>query len=248
MIKLREEIDKKLKENSIPKVNEMSKIILVNKNNNNSFSDNLQNENNVYNRLYENNYYSNDIKIELDKSDFSDIKPKNNTEEINDFLERQEIYENIKQESINKNKIINNINKDSKNDELTFKPKINFTSDLIARTNPERIGEDIDDKYKRLYDEAEKLKQRKEQLKTFYDAQYNFTPKINELSKVIGNTILLNRKNFFNYEIKNSFVSKENLIKNEIDIKCTFKPNIIKNQKYKNIQSNYKYDDNIPKK
>ena len=248
MNKLREEIDKKIKEKSIPKMNEMSKIILMNKNNNNSFSDNFQIENNVYNRLYENKYYSNDINIELDKNDFTNIKQNNNINEINNFLERQKIFENIKQEHIYKNKIINNINNISKNEELTFKPKINSASDIIVRTNPERIGEDIDDKFKRLYDEAAKIKQKKEQLKSFYEAQYNFTPKINELSKIIGNTISSNKKNLSDYKINNSFSSKENLIKKEIDNNCTFKPEIVNNHKYKNIQSNYKYDDNISQK
>ena len=50
------------------------------------------------------------------------------------------------------------------------------------------------------------------------------------------------------YKINNSFSSKENLIKKEIDNNCTFKPEILNNHKYKKIQSNYKYDDNISQK
>ena len=245
--KLREEIDKQIKDKSIPKINEKSKIILNRQNNiNNNFNTEYNpNENNVYNRLYENKYCSNNINIELDKNDFIDIKPKNNTYEINDFLERQKIFENLKKEHIYKYKLINKDN-NGRNDELTFKPKINSTSDLIAKSDPERKGEDINDKYKRLYDEAEKIKEKKEQLTNFYNAQYDFTPKINELSKIIGN--LNNKKNLFNDTMNSTVISNINKMKKEIDNECTFKPNIITNQKYNYIQSNYKFDDNISQK
>ena len=242
MMKLREEIDKEIKDKSVPKINETSKIIFANQYNYNTI-----NENNVYDRLYENNYYNNNNNdnnddIELNKNDVNDnMKTKNNLYEINDFLERQKIFENLKNEHIYRYKL-NNKNNEEQNEELTFKPKINSTSDIIAKTNPERMEEDIDDKYQRLYDEAEKIKQKKEELKSFYDAQYDFKPKINELSKIIGNSISYNKKNMTNSEIS------ENIVKNEIYNECTFKPNIINNEKYKNIQSNYKYDNNISEK
>ena len=80
MIKLREEIDKEIKDKFIPKINEKSKIIFEN-NNNNLYIDYNLNENNVYNRLYKNKYCNNN-NIELDKNDFTDNKPKNNINEI----------------------------------------------------------------------------------------------------------------------------------------------------------------------
>jgi len=250
IMKMREEIDKKIKEKSIPKINEKSKIILSKQNNKNYFTEYSQienekeTENNVYNRLYENRYNTNNVQTDLDKNDFIDIKPRNTTNEINDFIERQKIFDNIKQEHIHKYKMINNDNKEE-NEELTFKPKINSTSEIIAKTNPERMGEDDDDKYQRLYEEAEKIKEKREQLVNFYNAQYDFKPKINEISKIIGN----NKKNLSNNESNNnSFISNLDKIKSEMNSECTFKPNILANEKYDHIKSNYKFDDNISQK
>lgn len=249
IMKLREEIDKEIKEKSIPKINEKSKIILSKQNNKNYFTEYSQienekeTENNVYNRLYENRYTTNNIQSDLDKNDFIDTKPRNTMNEINDFIERQKIFDNIKQEHIHKYKILNNDNKEE-NEELTFKPKINSTSDIIAKTNPERMGEDRDDKYQRLYEEAEKIKEKREQLANFYNAQFDFKPKINEISKIIGN----NKKNLSNESNNNSFISNLDKIKNEMNSECTFKPNILTNEKYNHIKSNYKFDDNISQK
>ena len=249
IMKLREEIDKEIKEKSIPKINEKSKIILSKQNNKNYFTEYSQienekeTENNVYNRLYENRYTTNNLQSDLDKNDFIDTKPRNTMNEINDFIERQKIFDNIKQEHIHKYKILNNDNKEEK-EELTFKPKINSTSDIIAKTNPERMGEDYDDKYQRLYEEAEKIKEKREQLANFYNAQYDFKPKINEISKIIGN----NKKNLSNESNNNSFISNLDKIKNEMNSECTFKPNILANEKYNHIKSNYKFDDNISQK
>ena len=252
LMKIREEIKKEIIDKCIPKTNEKSKVILENQINNNFFTDYNRKENNVFNRLYENKYNRNNTNLELDKNDFNDIKPRNNYYEINDFLERQKLFENIKIEKLQTYKILNENNKID--EDLTFKPKINQKSDLIARTNPERIGEDADDRYKRLYNDAEKILEKKEQLKTFYNAQYDFTPKINKLSEIIGDNYAY-RKNYLlkdytinNNTINNSNNSNINIIKNEIDRECTFKPKIIINKKYNYIQSNYKYDDNLSQK
>ena len=233
LLKLREEIDKKIEEQNSKKINST-------KNNNNNNNTEL----NVYDRLYENNYYSNLININLDKSNFNKTQTQNsNIKEINSFLERQKIYEDIKKEHINKFKIKNKINQNNTmNDELTFKPKINSTSDLIARTNPERTGEDFDDKYQRLYNEAEILKNKKEQLTEFYNAQYNFTPTINEISKLIGQN-----SSYLNYKNNSTNTDMNNLMFLETN-ECTFKPKIINSEKYSSIESNYKYDENISKK
>ena len=249
MMKLREEIDKEIKEKSIPKINEKSKIILSKQNNKNYFTDYSQienekeTENNVYNRLYENRYNTNNIQRDLDINDFIDTKPRSTLNEINDFIERQQIFDNLKQEHIHKYKILNSENKEEK-EELTFIPKINSTSDIIARTNPERMGEDFGDKYQRLYEEAEKIKEKREQLTNFYNAQYDFKPKINEISKIIGN----NKKNLSNESNNNSFISNLDKVKHEMNIECTFKPNILSNEKYSHVKSNYKFDDNISQK
>ena len=235
IIKLREEIDKELNEKLKVKNNEKIKT----------------DENNVYDRLYENKYYSNMININLDTNDINEkLIQKNNINnkiEINDFLERQKIFENIKKERIAKIKLLRNDYENEKNDELTFQPKINSTSDLLAKTNPERIGEDANDKYKRLYDEAIKLKEKKEQLTEFYNAQYNFTPQINEISKIIGNNVY-NIKNYLNKTISGDMRNNMDNIMPLDKGECTFKPEILNNEKYNSITSNYKFDENISQK
>ena len=233
LLKLREEIDKEINEKSLNKINNKNET--KNKEN--------KSEINVYDRLFENKYYSNMININTDRSVFyKTIAQKNTYIEIQDFLERQKVYEDIKKEHINKYKHENNFNTKNENDELTFKPKINSTSELIAKTNPERNNEEINDKYQRLYEEAELIKNRKEQLTEFYNAQYNFTPKINEISKLIVN-------NYLTHKNSNNSINAINAINNNLEQnECTFKPKIINNEKYNSIESNYKFDENISKK
>ena len=88
ILKLREEIDKKINEQNLKKIKK----------------DINKDEINVYDRLYENKYYSNMININLEKNDLDKELNQNNNKnnEINDFLERQKIYENIKKEHIYK--------------------------------------------------------------------------------------------------------------------------------------------------
>ena len=236
LMKLRKDIDEQINKNC-------SNI----NNNINNTNNKTKDEINVYDRLYENKYYSNLININLTPSDIDINKNttknhKNNTSEINDFIERQKIYELIKKERINKFKLEKNLNSNDDKDEYTFQPKINSTSDLIAKTNPERINEDVNDKYERLYNEAETIKNKKEQLSEFYNAQYNFTPQINEISKLIGNNYI-SRKN--NGENMNNTLNKTKTVElNE----CTFKPKVLINEKFNSIESNYKFDENISKK
>ena len=235
LLKLRKEIDKEINEKCSNKINNKNET----KNTENT------NEVNVYDRLYENKYYSNMININTDRNDFyKTMAQKNNYMEIQNFLERQKIYEDIKKEHINKFKYENNLNTKNEKEELTFKPKINSTSELIAKTNPERNNEETNDKYQRLYEEAELIKNRKEQLTEFYNAQYNFTPQINEISKLIVNNCLTHKNSVSSINTINTLNNNLILEQNE----CTFKPRIIYNEKYNSIESNYKYDENISKK
>ena len=233
LLKLRKDIDEQINKNC--------------QNIHNNINNKTKDDINVYDRLYENKYYSNLININLtpnenDINKNKTINTKNNTHELNDFIERQKIYELIKKEKINKYKLENNINSNDDKDEYTFQPKINSTSELIAKTNPERINEDINDKYQRLYDEAEIIKNKKEQLTEFYNAQYNFTPQINEISKLLGNNYLSRKNN--NESINNTLIKTKTMELNE----CTFKPKIFNNEKFSSIESNYKFDENISKK
>jgi len=50
-----------------------------------------------------------------------------------------------------------------------------------------RANETKEEKIRRLYNkDAEHIKNRKEQLENCYYSQYNFKPKINEISKTVG--------------------------------------------------------------
>ncbi len=51
----------------------------------------------------------------------------------------------------------------------------------------QRANETKDEKVNRLYKkDFKQIKERKEQLENFYQAQYDYKPKINELSKIVG--------------------------------------------------------------
>ena len=123
-----------------------------------------------------------------------------------------------------------------KNKEYTFKPEINSNSDLLVKCNPERLLEKNSDKYSRLYQDAERIKNKKEKLKNELDNKYNFTPKINELSKYIGR-----KPGFEEMNIIQEKINKNEKIEEEYD----FTPQINQNSKYKNIKSNYKNDQGI---
>jgi hypothetical protein len=141
-------------------------------------------------------------------------------------------------------------------DEYTFKPKINLTSDILMKTNTSRANENQQDKIDRLYKgDYEKIQNRKEQLESFYNAQYDYKPKINELSRYIGReptidelyakkSININNNTQANNISHSSFATNNNN-KEYYDEECTFKPKMYNNSKYNHIQSNYKNDDDI---
>ena len=252
IIKLRQEIEKEQKERCKPKINPNSRKIVQMQRNNEGYEE----YEDVYDRLYKENI-NKDLKNlgnrELKECTFSpkvnaisNLLVSNNGQNFNyynniedqfeinnenmkDFLERQKIYEDKKKKNLEKNK--------EKNKQYTFKPEINSNSDLLVKCNPERLLEKNNDKYSRLYQDAERIKQKKEKLENELNNKYDYTPKINELSKYIGRKPGLEELNLLpekNY--KNSKTEEE-----EYD----FMPQMYQNSKYKNIQSNYKNDQGI---
>jgi len=158
---------------------------------------------------------------------------------IDDFLERQKIYEEIKKERLERK-----LSKSQYENDYTFTPQINLTSEILMKTNNNRSNENVEDKVNRLYyQDSEKLKQRKQSLEKFYYGQYNFKPRINEISRIVGkdHTIedLAYKKKWDSDKLK---VSKSALSCGSEEY--TFKPKINKD-KYENLQSNYKLDENI---
>ena len=246
IIKKRQEIEKEQKERCKPYINPNSRKIALMQRNNDFNGDN----DDVYERLYKENINKDSKNLgnrDLKECTFapkvnpiSDLLVSNNGQNMNyynnensdnmkDFLERQKMYEDLKIKNLEKNK--------EKNKEYTFKPEINSNSDLLVKCNPERLLEKNSDKYSRLYQDAERIKNKKEKLKNELDNKYNFTPKINELSKYIGRKPGFEEMNIIQEKInKNEKIEEE-----EYD----FTPQINQNSKYKNIKSNYKNDQGI---
>jgi hypothetical protein len=157
---------------------------------------------------------------------------------IDDFLERQKIYNEIK-----KDRLERKMSKSIENNQYTFKPKINLTSDFLVRSDPNRINENSIDKFERMSNlNYEKILKKKIQLEESYYGQFEYKPKINEVSRHIGKENNLNDT----LNKKSSGKSKDyrsEKIKEQIQ-ECTFNPKTNKN-KFENIQSNYKLDNDI---
>ena len=245
----REALEQEAKSKNKPMISEKSKKLAMKRHN----TDNID----VYNRLYNNennkdidrsNYNDRDLDectftpniishsmITGDDTEGNQMNPSTipNSGNINDFLSRQKIYEDIKRERQNR------LNQKAPKEECTFKPKINLTSDILVRTNTSRITEN---KYNRLYEDYKKIQNRKEQLESFYNAQFDFKPKINELSRFIGREPTVN--NLYTADSKNvSTMSKKTHM--TVDDECTFQPKLNTNSKYDYVQSNYKNDEAI---
>lgn len=160
---------------------------------------------------------------------------------IDDFLERQKIYEELKKERLERK-----LSKSIEHTKYTFTPKINLTSDILMKADHSRSNEDIKDKVERLYKEDfEKMRNRKEQLEKFYYAQYDFKPKINEISRFVGRDHTYEELSNHRESSKSRKI-RDDKNKGETDL-CTFKPKINKD-KYTNVQSSYKSDENILKR
>lgn len=163
---------------------------------------------------------------------------------INDFLERQKLYEDLKHQRKQRH-----LSRSAERKRYTFTPKINLTSEILMKADTKRLQETSEDKIQRLYKiNNEKIKQHKEQLSEVYYSQYDFKPKINEVSKYLGRdcnlSTLVNNTKKENCSKTNRL--NESLKKEEM-LNCTFIPKTNKD-KYTNIYSNYKQDDNLLKK
>lgn len=263
----REALEKEQRAKNKPIISEKSKQLAMRRNNTS-----YETGNDVYNRLYrentknetENRSY---INKELDECTFTpNICSKSmlgsgeiyegDPGNINDFLERQKIYDEIKKDRLNRK-----ISKANSKNEYTFKPKINLTSDILVKTNSLRANENQKDKYDRLYEDYKKIQNRKEQLESFYNAQYDFKPKINELSRFIGREPTVHNlyqgnkstdnphteeHNNFSTTLNNkSYMNTRGSMSSYIDNECTFQPKLNNNSKYDYVKSNYKNDEAI---
>jgi hypothetical protein len=157
---------------------------------------------------------------------------------IDDFLERQKIYDEIRKDRLDRK-----MSKSIENNQYTYKPKINLTSEFLVKADSTRLNEKSTDKFERLaVTNYEKILIKKKQLEEFYYSQYDFKPKINEVSRYIGRDHslhdLVNKK-----QERKSKDYRSAHLKEQIQ-ECTFNPKTNKN-KFENVQSNYKLDENI---
>lgn len=229
-----------------PKINSKSKNIIMNKTDR-SFNQELSIHERLYREGLQNNKIKNNINpLEDDECTFSPnlfystITPGGN---IDDFLERQKIYEEIKKERLERK-----LSKSIEHSVYTFSPKINLTSDILMKADHSRANEDIKGKVDRLYkDDFDKIKSRKEQLEKFYYAQYDFKPKINDISRFVGKD---NTYEDLAMKKESSKTKKYRQDRNKDETYgCTFKPKINKDNKYfDNVQSNYKSDEGMLKR
>lgn len=249
IIKMRQEIEKEQKERCKPKINSKSRKIAEMQRNNKDYEEYKD----VYERLYRENINKDTKNLAIRDMKECTFAPKVNPisnllvsnngqnynynnlddnegydENMKDFLERQKMYEDLKKKKLEKTK--------ENNKQYTFKPEINSNSDLLVKCNPERLGEKNLDKYSRLYQDAQRIKQKKEKLENELNSKYDYTPKINELSKYIGRKPDLDELNLIPEKINKNQKEEE---------QYDFTPELYQNSKYKNIQSNYKNDQGI---
>ena len=240
IIRKRQEIEKEQKQLCKPKINSNSKKIVEQQKNVGGYPP----YEDIYEKLYRENINRDTKNLATRDLKECTFTPKvnpisnllvsnnninynmNNEENMKDFLERQKMYEDLRKKKLEKNKENNNY-------EYTFKPEINSNSDLLVKCNPERFNENQLDKYSRLYQDAQRIKIKKEKLENELNNKYDFTPKINELSKYIGRKPDFDELNLI----------KEKLLKDEKkEEEYDFTPELYQNSKYKNIKSNYKND------
>ena len=240
IIRKRQEIEKEQKQLCKPKINSNSKKIVEQQKNVGGYPP----YEDIYEKLYRENINKDTKNLATRDLKECTFTPKvnpisnllvsnnninynmNNEENMKDFLERQKMYEDLRKKKLEKNKENNNY-------EYTFKPEINSNSDLLVKCNPERFNENQLDKYSRLYQDAQRIKIKKEKLENELNNKYDFTPKINELSKYIGR-----KPDFDELNLIKEKLPKDEKKEEEYD----FTPELYPNSKYKNIKSNYKND------
>ena len=240
IIRKRQEIEKEQKQLCKPKINSNSKKIVEQQKNVGGYPP----YEDIYEKLYRENINKDPKNLATRDLKECTFTPKvnpisnllvsnnninynmNNEENMKDFLERQKMYEDLRKKKLEKNKENNNY-------EYTFKPEINSNSDLLVKCNPERFNENQLDKYSRLYQDAQRIKIKKEKLENELNNKYDFTPKINELSKYKGR-----KPDFDELNLIKEKLPKDEKKEEEYD----FTPELYQNSKYKNIKSNYKND------
>ena len=123
----------------------------------------------------------------------------------------------------------------------TFKPNIDRTSQYMTEGNKERAKNKLEE---RLNSDGRRKQELQENLAKVHYSQFTYEPSINPLSKKLGRSSSLSEIAFSTSakEAKKR-VAEEKAA--EIEKKCSFTPTINGNEKFRNIESRYKQNENI---
>jgi hypothetical protein len=129
------------------------------------------------------------------------------------------------------------------NEELSFKPKINQNSSLIASYKRNYNQETLEQKIQRISDEAlDKKNKLHEKLQSEHYEQYSFEPKINPLSRQLAKTTNLSN---YQEDLRNKKKIKAQASVAELQKICSFSPKLHSPSRYSEVVSAYRQGENI---
>ena len=138
------------------------------------------------------------------------------------FLARQRDFEKRKRER--------NSNRDASFGEAahcTFKPRIGNAEKVLVHTNPERLSETSKERVQRLYKgDSERKRQTQEAIREEHYGKFNFKPKINRISKLLGCSTGGFEELYKNESGKRAKEAVKRAIEEERSSDCTFQPRI----------------------
>ena len=136
------------------------------------------------------------------------------------FKERQEYFEKKRREKREE------ILKQTKDNKYTFKPEINFTSEILMEADPKRMIETDDERIQRLSRKDPKYEEKLKKIKDIeIKSKYTYHPQINQTSRMMVMNKSIDSISIAEREKTN----RERLIEEVTETKereCTFKPQI----------------------
>ena len=127
----------------------------------------------------------------------------------------------------------------NKDDDCTFQPEINVTSEILCRADTRRANETPEEAVERMHKVMELKELKKKQAAECYYAQFDFKPKINKMSEILARDSTLYSRIESN-KFKKAKESEQQKEKEHL----TFKPTINKG-KYEDVPSNYRNDETL---
>jgi hypothetical protein len=154
------------------------------------------------------------------------------------FINRQEQFSSMRKQKIEQHaiKLSNN---------CTFKPAINFTSEILVDSDPQRSMESQMEKYERLsYKDAKKRELSQKAIKKQMMESCPFKPSINTVSKTLGRQITVQEMaNDEQRKINIHAISEQ--VRNEQLKECIFNPIFVADNTKYNAESHYANPSNV---